>query len=172
MTVHHKRNAPMSRRLSFPQALHRAVASARLGFTLIEMLVVVTIISLLVAFAIPLYGQYVRRSQISEAVVVLSDYQVKLEQYFQDNRKYGSALCADVASPSWSNFKPANARYFTFGCTVTGGGTGYKLTAKGVAGRAVGHEYTVTESGAKSTTMYDNEPQINKGCWLQAGGEC
>lgn len=172
MTVHHPRNVSMPRHFRNRPAHRRALANLHRGFTLIEMLVVVTIIALLAAFAIPQYGQYVRRSQITEAVVFMSDYRVKLEQYFQDNRKYGNARCADVAAPLWSDFKPANARYFIYECTVTGGGTGYMLTAKGAAGRAVGHEYTMTESGAKSTTLYDNKPQTNKACWLQAGAEC
>jgi type IV pilus assembly protein PilE len=159
------------------QLQHRPAPFSTRGFTLIELLVTVTIIMLLAAFAIPLYGDYVRRGQITEAVTFMSDYRVKLEQYFQDNRSYGpdGARCASTAgtAPAWSDFKPQNGRYFSYDCTVTKAGQGYLLTAKGMLNRATGHEYTVTETGAKSTIQYKGMALATpKSCWLQAGAEC
>ncbi len=72
------------------------------GFTLIEVMIVVAIIAILASIALPSYNDYVRRGQIQEAFGYLSDSRVKMEQYFQDNRNYGTAspgACPPVAFP-------------------------------------------------------------------------
>jgi type IV pilus assembly protein PilE len=53
------------------------------GFTLIEVMVVVAIIAILAAIAIPNYADYVTRSKVTDAVSGLSEMRVRMEQYFQ-----------------------------------------------------------------------------------------
>ena len=58
------------------------------GFTLIEVMIVVIIVGILAAIALPSYFQYIQRSKIIEATTGLSNFRTKMEQYFLDNRVY------------------------------------------------------------------------------------
>jgi type IV pilus assembly protein PilE len=141
------------------------------GFTLIELLIAVAIVAILASVGYPSYTDYVRRGQLPEAFAALSDYRVKLENYFQDYKNYGTGgACANAATaPAWKNFVPQGAKYFTYTCTSTD--TGYTLTATGAAGQAVGHVYTVTEANQQKTTQFKGAA-VDKSCWLLKGTEC
>jgi type IV pilus assembly protein PilE len=154
-------------------------SSAARGFTLIEVMIVVAIVAILSAVALPAYGDYVRRGQLPEAFSGMADLRVKMEQYYQDNRNYGAAQCADAGPPSWSGgdgtltysgSDPARA-LFTFACRLDAGGQGYTIIATGNTGRAVGHVYTITQGNARGTTRFKGNV-VAAGCWLSKGGEC
>jgi type IV pilus assembly protein PilA len=53
------------------------------GFTLIELMIVVAIIGILAAIAIPAYQDYTVRSKVSEAVVGMSAAKVAISEYYQ-----------------------------------------------------------------------------------------
>ena len=56
---------------------------AQKGFTLIELMIVVAIIGILAAIALPAYQNYVARSQVSEAVTLASGLRVAVQEYWQ-----------------------------------------------------------------------------------------
>jgi type IV pilus assembly protein PilE len=145
------------------------------GFTLIELMITVAIVAILAAVALPAYGDYVRRGQLPEAFAGMSDLRVKMEQYYQDNRNYGTTDCADVASPTWAASTPtliyAGSQFFTFTCAVTAGGQGYTITATGSSGRASGHTYTITHANVRGTSAFKGNA-VTAGCWLAKGSEC
>jgi type IV pilus assembly protein PilE len=66
--------------------------SMQRGFTLIELMIVVTIIGLLAAVAIPGYAQYVRRAHRSEGMAALSALAAAQEKYYLSNNTYTSDI--------------------------------------------------------------------------------
>lgn len=144
------------------------------GVTLFELMIVVAIIAILAAIAIPAYTDYLRRGAILEGLAGLSDQKVKLEQYFSDNRAYTGTGANSCDSIHATNVK---AGRFDIDCTVdeaAGSLPGYTLTATGHAETLVGgFVYTLDNTGIKATTSTSVWKQNSASCWvLKKDGSC
>jgi type IV pilus assembly protein PilA len=62
------------------------------GFTLIELMIVVAIIGILAAVAIPAYQDYIARAQMSEAVTLMGGAKTPLSEYIADKGGLPSAI--------------------------------------------------------------------------------
>jgi type IV pilus assembly protein PilE len=130
------------------------------GFTLVELMIVVAIIGILAAIAVPAYSDYVTRGKLVDATTQLSDGRVKLEQYFQDNRTYANV--GAIISPC-----PARTKYFTFTCANLSD-TNYTITADGNAELA-GFTYSIDQNNTKAS----NTPHWGSSttCWIMRKGD-
>ena len=57
------------------------------GFTLIELMVVIAVVSILAVIALPAYLNYVTRSKVSEAMVFVSEAKTAVSEGFYSTRK-------------------------------------------------------------------------------------
>ena len=89
------------------------------GFTLIELMIVVAIIGILAAVAIPQYQNYVARTQMSEALSLASGSKVALAEYFQSNGVFpGDNATAGIGVST--TIKGKYVTSVTVGTTTTG----------------------------------------------------
>ncbi len=138
------------------------------GFTLIELLIVMVIIGIIAAIAIPQYSDYVTRSKLSEAHATLSEQRVKMEQFFQDNRTYVGACAAGTIAPQ------PTGRYFTYACSNLSATT-FTVTATGVASQGTGNfVFTINQANTRGTTTVGTGWNgAGSTCWVvNKGGGC
>ena len=64
--------------------------SLQKGFTLIELMIVVAIIAILAAIALPAYQDYVARAQVSEAMSLTSGARTAVTEYYAHNGDWPS----------------------------------------------------------------------------------
>jgi type IV pilus assembly protein PilE len=62
------------------------------GFTLIELMVVVTIVAVIAAVGYPSYREHIARGQRSQGQQFLADVAQRQEQFLLDRRQYATAL--------------------------------------------------------------------------------
>lgn len=72
--------------------------SMQQGFTLIELMIVVAIIGILAAIAVPAYNDYMTRAKVSELVLQLDQAKTAVTEYFSSNGTFGSATSVGLTS--------------------------------------------------------------------------
>jgi prepilin-type N-terminal cleavage/methylation domain-containing protein len=129
--------------------------AGRKGFTMIELMVVVVIVGVLAAIAIPLYGKYVKSARMTEATGRIGEIITACKVWAQDHQD-------DVTgNPTWP---PAGGGGIVdlgasdlFGYAITSGANGdatttaLTITASGTAGKKMeGVSVTVTVNNISS----------------------
>ncbi|MEE9102204.1 MULTISPECIES: type IV pilin protein [Pseudomonas] len=120
------------------------------GFTLLELMIVVVVISILAAIAYPSYKQYVVRANRSEAQQFMLDIASRQQQYLMDARSYGTLTQLGLTVPA------TVAKNYDIDPGVNNGATppSYLITATPKSGsmQAGDGTQTLSNTGAKTGT--------------------
>lgn len=145
------------------------------GFTLIELMIVVAIVAVLAAIAMPSYTDYITRAKFSEATGQLANLRVKMEQYYVDNRRYSTTTGGGTCGlPGGNSPSVTEAKYFTYTCASSSanaaGDQQFVISAAGI-GDLTGLTFTVNHANAKTTAVTSGSAIGKKGyagasCWV------
>ncbi len=127
----------------------------RLGFTLIELMIVVAVVGILAAIAYPSYRDSVRKGNRAEAITALHAISLAQEKWRANNATYGTL--ANV----WGGVTTTEGGYYTL--AISGNtGTAYTATATAVAGKGQDQDkaggVSCTPNIASPLTLNQNGP--------------
>lgn len=120
------------------------------GFTLIELMIVVAIIGILAAVAIPAYQDYIARAQVSEAVNLIGGGKTAMAEYYADKGTWPTGPGSVMG-----NLTGKYTASIIYGSLNTGGTISLeaKMKTTGINAAITGKSVAlVTENGGKTWT--------------------
>ena len=139
----------------------RTVARAG-GFTLIEAVITVLVMSILCAFAMNSYSSYVKRARAVDALEQLNQFRTHMEKAFQDNGNYGAGACAVSL--------PTGVVNFALSCDLAQNGQAFIAKATGLANMA-GYIFSINEQGTRRTEAFP-AAAVPADCWMVEKDKC
>jgi type IV pilus assembly protein PilE len=135
------------------------------GFTLVELMIIVTIIGILAAIAIPSYSTYVLKAHRSAAVTGVLDLATRQARYYTTNNTYTTSMTALGYAADPMPLENANSHYYDLSISA-GDADGFTVQAAPVGKQ---------ESDTCGTFIYDDLGQRSMStdggtvaeCWKQ-----
>lgn len=144
----HSAKTPQTRRL-------------RRGFTLVELLIAVVVLTILAAVALPSYQRMVQKGRRADAVALLSRIQQAQERWRSNNSSYAGTLAA-------LNFTHAVSDKGYYQAALSDvSATGYTITATAVSGSAQAGDTACTSMTVTQSSGNLAYGGTTNGCWAQ-----
>ena len=126
----------------------KMVKKAQAGFTLIELMIVVAIIGILAAVALPAYSKYMDKAKYTEVVLATAAHKTAVEICGQDQ-----GILTNCGTPG-TNGIPADLGASGYLASVATTGTGTITATAGTFGGVSGQTYVLTPSFANGKVTW------------------
>lgn len=134
------------------------------GFTLIELMVTVTIVAILTAIALPSYRTYVLKSHRTVAINALMNLASQQARFYTTNNTYATNLTTLGYTSNTYPIPDANSHYYDLSVTAANA-TSFTLQAAPVGNQAndTCGNFTYTDLGVKGV----NGTASVQDCWVK-----
>ena len=105
--------------------MNRITKSAQKGFTLIELMIVVAIIGILAAVALPAYQDYTVRAKVTEGLSLAGSAKVAIAENAANGKNFASGFTAPATTPNVTSVgivDTSGVITITYSATIDGGG--------------------------------------------------
>ncbi|WP_312486162.1 pilin [Massilia timonae] len=127
------------------------------GFTLIELMIVVAIIGILAAVAIPAYSDYTAKAKAANALTAADPYKTAVAMCGQEAGSFDDCNTTDAAGAFPASFTETNE---VSAITVTDAGV-ITLTLKNIGADTEGKDITFTPTLGNSAVTWEIEAEEN-----------
>ena len=138
--------------------------STQKGFTLIELMIVVAIIGILAAVALPAYQDYTKRAKVSEIILAASSCRTSISEVYQ------TGSLTNVAANNWGcENSAASSKYVASITTDTNGVVTVKASATGIGPGVDGNVLTLIPTDATGAAINYTGTAQQVGGWKCGG---
>lgn len=137
------------------------------GFTLVELMIVVALVAIMAALAMPSYESYMRKARRTDAKNALLDLAIREEKFFSIHNRY-STSAADLGYPSLPHAVASSGRGSFYALSLAGDASSYtaKATPTGAQMKDTQcYAFTLMQSGLRGNRNAGGEVLPAAPCW-------